>query len=110
MLRRRATGVPAASAQENKPPTPIYLDAHYSPSERAADLVSRLSLDEKAQQMNSNIAPAIPRFGVATWGWWNKSPTVSPRSTNSPDRHRPPLTNATSYPVDLRWAAPGTRT
>ncbi|GAB3984660.1 hypothetical protein GCM10029978_094930 [Actinoallomurus acanthiterrae] len=95
-----ATGVPAASAQENKPPAPIYLDAHYAPSERAADLVSRLSLDEKAQQMNSNIAPAIPRLGIAPWGWWNEASHGVAALTNSTS-NPPAVWNTTSYPVDL---------
>ena len=29
--------------------TPIYLDTHYTPQERAADLVSRMTLAEKAK-------------------------------------------------------------
>jgi beta-glucosidase len=66
------SGLPAASAG---PPTPdpIFLNRHYSATERAADLVSRMTLTEKAQQMNSSRAPAIARLGVAAWGWWNES-------------------------------------
>ncbi len=40
--------------------------------ERAADLVSRLTLEEKASQM-INEAPAIPRLGVESYMWWNES-------------------------------------
>ncbi len=39
--------------------------------ERVADLVSRLSLDEKAQQM-LHEAPAIPRLGIPAYNWWNE--------------------------------------
>jgi beta-glucosidase len=39
---------------------------------RAADLVSRLTLAEKAGQMQ-NTAPAIPRLGVPAYDWWNEA-------------------------------------
>lgn len=38
---------------------------------RAADLVSRLTLDEKVSQM-VNAAVAIPRLGVPEYNWWNE--------------------------------------
>ncbi|GAB3975915.1 glycoside hydrolase family 3 C-terminal domain-containing protein [Actinoallomurus acanthiterrae] len=52
--------------------TPIYLDPHYSFEERAADLVSRMTLDEKAAQLHTNDAPAIPRLGVQRYTYWNE--------------------------------------
>ena len=48
----------AASAQTQ--PLPIYLNTHYSFAQRAADLVSRMTLAEKVQQLHTNSAPAIP--------------------------------------------------
>lgn len=39
--------------------------------ERAADLVSRLTLEEKVAQM-LNAAPAIPRLGIPAYDWWNE--------------------------------------
>jgi beta-glucosidase len=47
------------------------LDERLSPEERAADLVSRLTLDEKVRQMQ-NAAPAIPRLGIPAYEWWNE--------------------------------------
>jgi beta-glucosidase len=38
---------------------------------RAADLVARLTLDEKAAQM-LHEAPAIPRLGIPAYNWWNE--------------------------------------
>ncbi|HET9315715.1 MAG TPA: glycoside hydrolase family 3 C-terminal domain-containing protein, partial [Vicinamibacteria bacterium] len=38
---------------------------------RAADLVSRLTPDEKIAQL-MNDAPAIPRLGVPAYEWWNE--------------------------------------
>ena len=80
---------------------PIYLDPHYRPAERAADLVSRLTLAQKAQQMNSSAAPAIPELGVAAWGWWNEAAHGVAREQTNTGANPPILTNTTSYPVDL---------
>jgi beta-glucosidase len=49
-----------------------YLDPGLSPERRAADLVSRMTLEEKVLQMQST-APAIPRLGVAAYNWWNEA-------------------------------------
>lgn len=43
-----------------------------SAEERAADLVSRLTLEEKASQM-MNTSPAIPRLGIAGFQWWSEA-------------------------------------
>jgi beta-glucosidase len=43
-----------------------------SPEQRAADLVSRMTLEEKVLQMQST-APAIPRLGVPAYNWWNEA-------------------------------------
>ena len=45
---------------------PAYLDESLSFEERAADLVSRMTLEEKAAQLK-NEAAAIPRLGVSAW-------------------------------------------
>jgi beta-glucosidase len=39
--------------------------------ERVRDLVSRLTLEEKASQMLHD-APAVPRLGVPPYNWWNE--------------------------------------
>ncbi|MBV8842697.1 MAG: glycoside hydrolase family 3 C-terminal domain-containing protein [Bryobacterales bacterium] len=49
-----------------------YLNTQLSPEARAADLVSRLTLEEKAAQMQ-NAAPAIPRLGIPAYDWWNEA-------------------------------------
>ncbi|CAI0446107.1 unnamed protein product [Linum tenue] len=41
-------------------------------SERAKDLVSRLTLDEKVGQL-VNTAPAIPRLGIPAYEWWSEA-------------------------------------
>lgn len=48
-----------------------YLDKSLSPEERAADLVSRMTTDEKASQLKYN-SPAIERLGIPAYNWWNE--------------------------------------
>jgi beta-glucosidase len=40
--------------------------------ERVADLVSRMTLQEKADQL-LYTAPAIPRLGIPAYNWWNEA-------------------------------------
>jgi beta-glucosidase len=80
---------------------PIYLNPAYSPVQRATDLVSRMTLAEKAAQMDSSRPPAIPRLGVAAWGWWNESNHGVNAMTLTPSGNATTLTNTTSYPSDL---------
>ncbi|WP_405688070.1 glycoside hydrolase family 3 C-terminal domain-containing protein [Streptomyces sp. NBC_01387] len=66
-------GSPAvAQTSHMVPSTPAYLDTHYSFQERAADLVSRMTLQEKAQQLSTNSGPAIPRLGVQQYTYWSE--------------------------------------
>ncbi len=49
-----------------------YLDESLSFRERAEDLVSRMTLEEKVGQM-LYTAPAIPRLGIPFYNWWNEA-------------------------------------
>jgi beta-glucosidase len=51
---------------------PAYLDTNLSPEQRAADLVKRMTLEEKATQL-VNQARAIPRLKVPAYDWWSES-------------------------------------
>ena len=51
---------------------PLYLDTSRSFEERAADLVSRMTLDEKVNQLGRN-AQAVPRLGLAKYDFWNEA-------------------------------------
>src|SRR5579863_8024524 len=51
---------------------PAYLDTSLSPEQRAADLVKRMTLEEKATQL-VNQARAIPRLNVPAYDWWSES-------------------------------------
>jgi beta-glucosidase len=49
-----------------------YLDTKLSPAERAHDLVGRMTLDEKANQLE-DWATSIPRLGVPDYQTWNEA-------------------------------------
>ena len=51
---------------------PIYLDTNYSFKERAVDLVSRMTLEEKQTQLG-NTMPPIPRLGVNKYDVWGEA-------------------------------------
>jgi len=48
------------------------MNAKLSPEERAADLVHRMTLEEKASQL-VNQARAVPRLGVPAYDWWSEA-------------------------------------
>lgn len=52
--------------------TPAYKDITLSPKERAADLIGRLTLEEKVSLMMDN-SPAIERLGIPKYNWWNEA-------------------------------------
>jgi beta-glucosidase len=51
---------------------PAYLNPNLPPEQRAADLVHRMTIEEKVLQMQST-APAIARLGVPAYNWWNEA-------------------------------------
>ncbi len=66
----------AAHAQQTPVPKDVaklpFMNPRLTPQERAADLVSRLTLREKASQL-VNQARAIPRLGVPAYDWWSEA-------------------------------------
>ena len=59
-----------AGAQQKQ--KPAYLNTNLTPEQRAADLVSRMTLQEKASQL-VNDARAIPRLDVPAYNWWSEA-------------------------------------
>ncbi len=59
-----------AGAQEAQ--KPAYLNPSLPAEQRAADLVKRMTLEEKSSQL-VNQARAIPRLGVPSYDWWSES-------------------------------------
>src|SRR3989449_3907862 len=52
--------------------TPDYQNPDLPFERRVADLLSRMTLEEKASQMQ-DVAPAIPRLGIPGYNWWNEA-------------------------------------
>ena len=62
----------AGSARAADAAKPAYLDTSLAPETRAADLVHRMTLQEKVSQL-VNGARAIPRLGVPKYNWWSEA-------------------------------------
>src|ERR1700757_1079504 len=60
----------AAAAQE--PANLPYMNTQLSPEQRATDLVRRMTLQEKASQMQNNSA-AVPRLKIPAYQWWSEA-------------------------------------
>lgn len=58
-----------ARGQQEKPLP--YMDTSLPVDQRVQDLIGRMTLEEKVQQMRDH-APAIPRLGVPKYDWWNE--------------------------------------
>ena len=57
------------SAGESKP---CYLDPAQPVETRVRDLVSRMTLEEKAAMMQ-NSTPGVPRLGIPKYDWWSEA-------------------------------------
>lgn len=64
-------GVMAATAQQQLNNYP-FRDPSLATDDRVADLISRMTLKEKADQL-LYTAPAIPRLGIPSYNWWNEA-------------------------------------
>jgi beta-glucosidase len=64
-------GLPCAAMAQNDA-KPAYLDTSLPPEQRAADLVHRMTLEEKATQL-VNQARAIPRLNIPAYDWWSEA-------------------------------------
>lgn len=62
------TAVTLAATAQNGP----YKNPNLSPSERAWDLLKRMTLEEKVSQMK-NGSLAIERLGIPAYDWWNEA-------------------------------------
>lgn len=65
---------PPYSCDQSSSRKPLYPFCNVSLpiSNRAHDVVSRLTLDEKVLQL-VNGAPAIPRLGISEYEWWSEA-------------------------------------
>lgn len=87
-----ALPIPAPQAEPESTTLP-YMDTSLSFEERAADLVSRMTLEEKVSQMGTNN-PAVSRLGIAKYDFWTECLHGVAR-----------LGKATSFPYSIAMAA-----
>lgn len=64
--------LPAQTAAPVKSNRPIYLNTAYSFEERAADLVSRLTPEEKQTLLGNTMSP-VPRLGINKYDVWGEA-------------------------------------
>ncbi|HYG11321.1 MAG TPA: glycoside hydrolase family 3 N-terminal domain-containing protein, partial [Pyrinomonadaceae bacterium] len=66
--------LPVAAQVQTRPngAQPDYLNPQLPVERRVADLVGRMTLEEKVAQM-MNKSPAIARLGVPEYDWWNEA-------------------------------------
>src|SRR5688572_5191140 len=72
MIRSLTVALIAVTASSSLAQQPAYQNTSLPFEQRAADLVSRMTLEEKVQQMK-DVAPAIERLGVPAYNWWNEA-------------------------------------
>ncbi len=79
--------------------SPALAQQEPSPEQRAREIVSRMTLEEKASQL-INSAPAIPRLGLPDYQWWSEALhgfAFEPHATNFPE----PIGLAASFNAPL---------
>jgi beta-glucosidase len=64
-----ATGRTSPAQQSDN--SPAYKDAQLPVERRVADLISRMTLEEKVSQL-VHTAGAVPRLGIPEYNWWNE--------------------------------------
>ena len=62
----------AAAAACTSPKSVSYEDKTLPPEVRAADLLSKLSLEEKTALVQYN-SPAIENLGIKAYNWWSEA-------------------------------------
>jgi len=62
----------SAAAPAQPAARPVYLDPSQPTDKRVADLIGRLTLEEKAAQLN-HLNNGIPRLNIPMWGGWNQT-------------------------------------
>ncbi|KAE9591108.1 hypothetical protein Lal_00021402 [Lupinus albus] len=72
-------------------------------AQRAKDLVSRLTLDEKLSQI-VNSAPSIPRLGIPSYQWWSEA-LHGVANAGPGIRFNGTIKSATSFPQVILTAA-----
>jgi beta-glucosidase len=97
-----AQAAPPHACPDGTGRTPLYRDTSYSFAERAADLVSCMTLAEKVAQLHTNNAPAITRLGVQQYTYWSEGQHgVNTLGADSNNGGVGGGVHATSFPVNF---------
>jgi beta-glucosidase len=92
----RGAGLPGLTGR-----APVYLDTHYSYAERAADLVSCMTLSQKVAQLRTR-APAIPSLGLQKYIYWSEGQHgVNVLGADDDNGGTTAGVHATSFPVNF---------
>ena len=76
---------------------PSYLNPALSPEQRAADLVHRMTIEEKVTQL-VNQARSIPRLNVPAYDWWSEA--LHGVATNGTTEFPEPIGLAATFDTD----------
>jgi len=79
------------------PDLPAYLNTALAAEQRAADLVHRMTIEEKVTQL-VNQARAIPRLNVPAYDWWSES--LHGVATNGTTEFPEPIGLAATFDTD----------
>ena len=79
------------------PDQPAYLNTALAAEQRAADLVHRMTIEEKVTQL-VNQARAIPRLNVPAYDWWSES--LHGVATNGTTEFPEPIGLAATFDTD----------
>src|SRR5262249_46838366 len=92
---------------------PAYKDPQLPVEQRATDLVSRMTLEEKVSQLG-HAAAAIPRLGIPEYNWWNEgldgvasagTATVFPQAIGLAAKFAAPLIHEVADPISTEFRA-----
>jgi len=97
--------IAGAERGQAAPGTPIYQDTSYTAAERAADIVARMTPQQRTTELTSSQAPAIATLGIPAYGWWNEALHGVSRESTAASGNAVTLTNTTSYPIDQALGA-----
>ena len=66
-----SVAIPITLFAQQSPSEPAYKDPQLPIEQRVNDLISRMTVEEKASQL-VHTAGAIPRLGIPEYNWWNE--------------------------------------
>src|SRR5213078_2338825 len=90
----------ASRAHAQNSEQPPYLNPALPAEQRAADLVHRMTVEEKVTQL-VNQARAVPRLNIPTYDWWSEASHGVANTTGITEYPNPTALAATFDPVNI---------